>query len=72
MVPTASAPARLCRVSPTATSSLPATVPDYLASTKLDPVNTSDGTFTATKAEVKDRINKLLAINGNRSPDSFP
>ena len=27
--------------------------------------------FKATKAEVKDRIDKLLAINGKRSPDSF-
>jgi succinate dehydrogenase / fumarate reductase, flavoprotein subunit len=50
---------------------LPATVPDYLASTKLDPVDTSHPAFKATKAEVKDRINELLAIHGKRSPDSF-
>src|ERR1700751_3860022 len=50
---------------------LPATVPDYLASTKLDPVSASDSAFTAAKADVKDRINQLLAINGKRSPDSF-
>ena len=50
---------------------LPATVPDYIASTKLDPVSTSDSAFNATKAEVKDRLEKLLAINGKRSPDSF-
>ena len=50
---------------------LPATVPDYLASTKLDPVQASCQEFMAAKAEVEDRIHKLLAINGNRSPDSF-
>jgi len=50
---------------------LPATVPDYLASSNLDSVSASDSAFTATKAEVNDRIHKLLAINGKRSPDSF-
>ena len=50
---------------------LPATVPDYIAANKLDPVSASDGAFNATKAEVKDRIDKLLAINGKRTPDSF-
>jgi succinate dehydrogenase / fumarate reductase flavoprotein subunit len=50
---------------------IPSTVPDYIASTKLDPVDTSHPEFKATKAEVKDRINHLLAIHGKRSPDSF-
>ena len=50
---------------------LPATVPDYIAANKLDPVSASDSPFKATKAEVKDRIDKLLAINGKRTPDSF-
>ena len=50
---------------------LPSTVPDYLASTKLDPVNTSRPGFMAAKVEVEDRIHKLLAIDGRRSPDSF-
>jgi succinate dehydrogenase / fumarate reductase flavoprotein subunit len=46
-------------------------VPDYLASTKLGPVDVSHPAFTATKAEVKDRIKRLIAIKGKRSPDSF-
>src|ERR1700756_1853172 len=50
---------------------LPATVPDYLSSTKLDPVDASDSAFRAATAEVKDRINKLIAISGKRSPDSL-
>src|ERR1700745_3945106 len=50
---------------------LPATVPDYVAANKLDPVSTSDNAFKATKAEAKDRIEKLLAIDGKRSPDSL-
>lgn len=50
---------------------LPATVPDYLASNKLDAVNTSHPSFEAAKTEAKGRIDKLLAIQGKRSPDSF-
>jgi succinate dehydrogenase / fumarate reductase flavoprotein subunit len=50
---------------------IPATVPDYVASTKLDPVDSSHAAFRLGEAEIKDRINKLLAINGKRSPDSF-
>src|SRR5439155_2298084 len=40
---------------------IPATVPDYIASTKLDPVDTSHAAFRIGEAEVKDRIKKLLA-----------
>ena len=50
---------------------LPCTVPDYIASNALDPVNISDPAFAASKAEVKNRFARLLAINGKRSPDSF-
>ena len=50
---------------------IPCTVPDYIASTKLDPVCPCHPAFQATKAEVEDRTKKLLAINGKRSPDSF-
>ena len=50
---------------------LPSTVPDYLASTALERVDASHAAFTATKAEVKGRIEALLAIKGKRSPDSF-
>jgi succinate dehydrogenase flavoprotein subunit len=50
---------------------LPCTVPDYLASTALEPVDVSHPAFTAAKAEVTDRIKALVAINGKRTPDSF-
>jgi succinate dehydrogenase / fumarate reductase, flavoprotein subunit len=50
---------------------LPCTVPDYLASTALAPVDVSHPAFTATMAEVKERIQALVAIKGKRSPDSF-
>src|SRR5262249_40888489 len=45
--------------------------PDYLAANKLNCVNTSDPAFETAKTEVKTRIDKLLAIQGKRSPDSF-
>jgi succinate dehydrogenase flavoprotein subunit len=50
---------------------IPSTVPDYLASTALDPVNTSQAAFTDIKAEVMSRMKALVAIQGKRSPDSF-
>lgn len=50
---------------------LPATVPDYVASTKLESVTISDPAFLATRAEVKDRIDKLIAVKGKRSPEYF-
>ena len=50
---------------------IPCTVPDYIASAKPDTVDTFHPAFLETKAAVKDRIDKLLSINGRRSPDSF-
>ena len=50
---------------------LPSVVPDYLASAPHNGVDTSHPAFRAVEAEVKDRIDKLLAIKGKRSPDSF-
>src|SRR5260370_11120006 len=50
---------------------LPATVPDCLATTKLETVDSSHPAFAATSDDVTHRIEKLLAIKGNRSPDSF-
>jgi succinate dehydrogenase / fumarate reductase flavoprotein subunit len=50
---------------------LPCTVPDYIASTPLDPVDVSNTAFAESKAEVKNRFKKLVAIKGKRSPDSF-
>src|SRR6267154_1802952 len=50
---------------------VPATVPDYIASNPLQAVNVSHAAFASAKTEVKERISKLLAIKGKRSPDSF-
>ena len=50
---------------------LPCTVPDYLASTKLDPVDISHPAFMSVEAEVRTRIKTLVSIKGKRSPDSF-
>jgi succinate dehydrogenase / fumarate reductase, flavoprotein subunit len=50
---------------------IPSAVPDYIASNRLDPADTSHAEFRPIRDEVKDRIEKLLAINGKRSPDSF-
>src|SRR5258707_9053409 len=50
---------------------LPSVVPDYLASVPHNGEDTSHPAFRAAKAEVKDRIDKLLGINGKRSPDSL-
>jgi succinate dehydrogenase / fumarate reductase flavoprotein subunit len=50
---------------------LPATVPDYLATTKSEPVDTSHPAFAEVQNDVVERIEKLLVIKGDRSPDSF-
>src|SRR5208337_2344537 len=50
---------------------IPCTVPDYIASAKPESVDTCHPAFIEAKAEVKDRIDRLLMINGKRSPDSF-
>lgn len=50
---------------------LPATIPNYLASTKFDKVDTSNPAFAQVKAEVTERLQKLLSIKGKRTPDSF-
>ena len=50
---------------------LPYTVGDYLARTPPVPVTTDDPAFAEAKAAVLARIDKLLAINGTRTPDDF-
>lgn len=50
---------------------LPATVPNYLASTPLERIDTSHAAFSQAKAEVAERLGKLLKIKGKRTPDSF-
>ncbi|HEX5660604.1 MAG TPA: fumarate reductase/succinate dehydrogenase flavoprotein subunit, partial [Polyangiales bacterium] len=54
---------------------LPSTMADYIgrsaAEGKLTKVDLSHPDVKKAEAGVKERINKLLAINGRRSPDSF-
>jgi succinate dehydrogenase / fumarate reductase flavoprotein subunit len=50
---------------------LPATIPDYLARTKLDKVDAGHPAVRQAEVEVRDRIARLLAIKGKRTVDSF-
>jgi succinate dehydrogenase flavoprotein subunit len=51
---------------------LPATIGDYLAPLLgNDPISTDDPVFREAEAEVHDRVNALLSVNGSRSVDSF-
>jgi succinate dehydrogenase / fumarate reductase flavoprotein subunit len=50
---------------------IPLTIGDYLASTKLEPVDPSHAAFAAAEREVHERTTRLLAIDGNRTVDSF-
>ncbi|HTK56904.1 MAG TPA: fumarate reductase/succinate dehydrogenase flavoprotein subunit [Gemmatimonadales bacterium] len=49
----------------------PATIGHYLGATKLPKVDTSHAEFKKVEQEVRDRVRKLLSINGTRSVDSF-
>ncbi len=50
---------------------LPYTIGDYLATAKLDKVDTSHAAFRSVEKEVEDRTKKLLGIKGKRTVDSF-
>ncbi|MBO4140443.1 fumarate reductase/succinate dehydrogenase flavoprotein subunit [Micromonospora tulbaghiae] len=50
---------------------LPNTLANYLASGPLDKVDASHPEAVAARTEVEDRIKRLLAINGDRTVDSF-
>ena len=50
---------------------LPATLGHYLGSTKLAKVGTDHAAFKTAEQGVRDRVRKLLSINGTRSVDSF-
>jgi len=50
---------------------LPYTVPDYIASNTPAKVDTSHPAFAEARAEVGNRVAKLLSINGKRSAGSF-
>jgi len=50
---------------------IPATISDYLADMPYDKVSTDHAAFKEAEQEIKDRINKLLNINGKRTVDDF-
>ncbi len=50
---------------------LPYTLGNYIAQTKLAKVSEDHAEVKKAVAEVEDRVEKLLAIGGERSPDSF-
>jgi succinate dehydrogenase / fumarate reductase, flavoprotein subunit len=50
---------------------LPATVPNYIASNKLEPVDASHPEFVAAQAEVAHTVETLIGIHGTRTPDFF-
>ncbi len=50
---------------------LPYTMGDYLASAKLERVDTTHAAFREAEASVRSRIAKLIGIKGKRTVDSF-
>lgn len=49
----------------------PSTVTDYIASTKLDAVSTTDAAFEQAESEARERIQKLLNIKGKKTIREF-
>jgi succinate dehydrogenase / fumarate reductase flavoprotein subunit len=50
---------------------LPATIGHYFATHTPAPVDTGQAEFRRVEAEARGRIERLLAVGGDRSPDSF-
>ncbi|MCX4473360.1 fumarate reductase/succinate dehydrogenase flavoprotein subunit [Micromonospora sp. NBC_01655] len=50
---------------------LPSTIAHYLASGPLEKVDASHPAAVEARADVEDRIRRLLAVNGDRTVDSF-
>lgn len=50
---------------------IPATLPNYIASTKLDPVTTDAAEFQQGETEVRQGVEKLLSMGGDRSVRDF-
>ena len=50
---------------------IPTTIANYLAGQKPGTINTDMDEFTQAEADVKERINQLVNINGTRTVDSF-
>jgi len=50
---------------------LPATVGNYLARMPREPVTTGSAAFTDAEQEVKNRVDRLISVNGNKTVDEF-
>ncbi|HTJ20944.1 MAG TPA: fumarate reductase/succinate dehydrogenase flavoprotein subunit [Gemmatimonadaceae bacterium] len=50
---------------------VPLTIGDYFGSTKLEPVSPDDPAVRETEREVRDRTERLLAVNGERTVSSI-
>ena len=50
---------------------LPYTLPNYIASNPLEKVDTSHPAFATAKAEVNERVSRMLNIRGKRTVDSI-
>ncbi|WP_426490919.1 fumarate reductase/succinate dehydrogenase flavoprotein subunit [Hymenobacter sp. 102] len=50
---------------------IPYTIGDYLAQTAPKPVTTEHPAFKEAEADVRARVQKLMSINGTRTPDDF-
>ncbi|RYU79608.1 fumarate reductase/succinate dehydrogenase flavoprotein subunit [Hymenobacter persicinus] len=50
---------------------IPYTIGDYLAQTPPKPVTTENPAFAQAEADVRGRVQKLMSINGTRTPDDF-
>ncbi|QUQ67537.1 fumarate reductase/succinate dehydrogenase flavoprotein subunit [Kutzneria sp. CA-103260] len=50
---------------------LPATINDYIGANTFDPVTPTNPAVTAVETEVRQRLDRLLSVNGTRTVDSF-
>ena len=50
---------------------IPATIGGYLGGSKFEPVNATAAEFKAGESAVKNKLNKLLAIKGKKTPTEF-
>lgn len=50
---------------------IPYTIGDYIANTKLEPVQSTQDSFKSATADVENQISKLMSIKGGRTVESF-
>ncbi len=50
---------------------LPYTIGNYIANTKLEPIQTTHDAFKAAAHATQEQLNRFLSIKGNRTSDSF-